>query len=201
MQFTFFVTYQPSGPIYPPLVSFVLGCIKGTITMYVKSFIFVVGILICAMSSGKSLACTCEENDKKILFEKAEWVFLAEVTSTRLNKGAIASHPETTMEGAQTYTLGQEAGDIVEATFTVIEVFKKGSSPIEVVRDLSYGFGNCSIPLMSGMEYIFFVHKGQGALENYVGMCTGSGAVNVEANEFPEELQMLRNYNKDPIQK
>jgi hypothetical protein len=168
--------------------------------MKIKIFVMVIGVLIVAII-GTSLACTCEERNQKSLFEKADWVFLAEITSTRLVKNATDDQPETALDGAGSFTLGPESADIVEASFTVIEYFKKGSTPIDVVRDLPFGFGNCSIGFMSGTKYIFFVHIGQGALKNYVGMCTGSMGVNVHAKEFPKLLEELRKYGAATSQK
>ena len=168
--------------------------------MKIRTVVLVIGALFGAMT-GTSLACTCGEQDQKVLFEKADWVFLAEITSTRLIKNATADQPGTTLSGAESSTRGPESADVVEASFTVIEYFKKGSTPIDAVRDLPLGFGNCSIGLMSGMEYIFFVRKGQGALKNYVGMCTGSRPVNVGYDGFPEVLQGLREFGAAASQK
>lgn len=159
------------------------------IKLLVLSIIVLVGAL-----AGTSLGCSCAERDQKALYDKADWVFLAEVSGTKLIKNEAAHQPGAMLKGAETYTVGPEGTDVVEASFRVIEYFKKGSAPINVVRDLPFGIGNCSIPLLSGMEYLFFVQSSKGPLKNYVGMCTGSAAVNVEGNDFPKLLQQLRDF-------
>ena len=121
--------------------------------------------------------------DKVVLFSKAEHVFLAEVTDTKLVKLELDKSDS-------------EKVDIIEAKFAVLEVFKGDPNKLTVVRDLSFGFGNCSIGLMSGMEYIFFVTKGEPQLTNYVGMCTGSRTVNTGYKNFDKLLDEYRNLGK-----
>jgi hypothetical protein len=111
-----------------------------------KALLFIFLLFFC--SQEYVFACSCRERDKAVLFSKAEHVFFAEVTDTKLVKLKLD-------------TSDTEKVDIIEAKFVVLEVFKGDPNKISVVRDLSFGFGNCSIGLMSGMEYIFFVTKGE----------------------------------------
>ncbi|MFK8067538.1 MAG: hypothetical protein AB8D52_04765 [Gammaproteobacteria bacterium] len=133
-----------------------------------------------------SLACSCKETEQKLLFNDADAVFLAEVTDTKLKKVKLSKHRD-------------ELDDIIEAKFTVIEVLKKSTYEVDIVRDLSFGVGNCSIGLISGMEYIFFVKKGEDLLTNYIGMCTGSRPVNMHAKDFEAELEKIRDIGKDEL--
>ncbi len=128
-------------------------------------------------------ACSCKGMDIETLFKNADAVFLAEVTDTKLKKLKLSENRD-------------ELDDVIEAKFTVIEHFKKTSYKVDVVHDLSFGFGNCSIGLISGMEYIFFVLKGEGEFNNYVGMCTGSVSVNIHARDFDKALDKYRNLGK-----
>lgn len=61
------------------------------------------------------------------------------------------------------------------------------------VRDFPFGIGNCSIGLMSGTTYIFFIQKENGGIKNYVGMCSGSRPV-FRGKGLEEFLGQLRSY-------
>jgi len=133
---------------------------------------------------GHSLAwgCSCVQRDEKQRYDDAEAVFLAEITDTHLRRAGTAM---------------ASLGDVIEAKITVLEYFKKPAYEIATVSDLSFGFGNCSIGLMSGMTYIFYVAPskiGLGGLVNYVGMCTGSQAVNPHYKDFDKILARMRSY-------
>ena len=132
-----------------------------------------------------AFACSCDRTaTDESRFNEADTVLLAEVTNTRLVK--------TSYEG--------EELEIVEADFKAIEIFKEGAETTNFVRGLSFGFGNCSVGLMSGMEYIFYIsteNEEYGEEFNYfVNMCDGSTAVNIHRNNFEEELEKLRNFGK-----
>jgi hypothetical protein len=139
-------------------------------------------------------SCTCAERDDETLFGSADTVFMAKVTNTRLVKYADMAESKVPSLNMKSGTFGPEAADIVEAEFTVTEVFKKGSGQVELVRDLPFGFGNCSIGLMSGMTYIFFIQNQNDGIKNYVGMCTGSRPINIGWNGLNEFLGKLRSY-------
>ena len=138
-----------------------------------------------------SFGCTCEEHDPQVLFKNADGVFLARVTDTKL----LDKQSLSPMGGTQSFTAGPESADTVEAKFLVLEYFKKPVREIREVHDLPYGIGNCSIPLMSGLQYVFFTSGGTGKW-NYVGMCTGSSPVNPQSKDYSALLDKLRGYGK-----
>jgi hypothetical protein len=74
-------------------------------------------------------------------FARARTVFAARVVRT---------------EEAQ-MLLGREIRTIVEATFRVSEVFKGAPPQEQKVRSLVYGPTNCTIPLLVGWDYVFFL--------------------------------------------
>ena len=86
--------------------------------------------------------------------------------------------------------------DLIEAEFNVIEYFKKGNNEINIVRDLSWGAGNCSIGLMSGLEFVFFIAKEQGKIKNYVNMCSGTYPIHLKKSDFQNRFDRLRSFGK-----
>jgi len=131
------------------------------------------------LGSSTAWGCSCVKRDEQQLYADAEAVFLAEVTDTHLKRAGTSKGPP---------------GDVVEARVDILEYFKKPGYDIETVRDAPFGIGNCSIGLMSGVKYIFFVAAGTGEPANYVGMCTGSRAVNVHYKDFDRILEKMRSY-------
>jgi len=126
------------------------------------------------------LACSCKENDMEVLYNQSSHVFSAEVTTTHLKK--IKFWPREV--------------DLIEAEFNVIEYFKKGNNEINIVRDLSWGAGNCSIGLMSGLEFVFFIAKEQGKIKNYVNMCSGTYPIHLKKSDFQNRFDRLRSFGK-----
>jgi hypothetical protein len=58
------------------------------------------------------------------------------------------------------------------------------------VRSLPHGFGNCTIPLLAGADYIFFLQKE----DDYITFVSGSAGpiVNLDAKKVREKLEKLR---------
>ena len=145
------------------------------------------GTLICAPVSAN--ACSCRgATDMKSQFIRAQDVLIAEVTDTSLVKTV---HKEHDLE-------------YIVANIQVLEHFKQSpdNKPITKVIDLVPEAGNCSIALISGMEYVFFVddyhyedeesEMGWIREDHYVGRCTGSHRVNPYSINFDEEYAALK---------
>jgi len=137
-----------------------------------------------------SYACSCRgETDLKSRFIRAQDVVIAEVMDTKLVKTV---HKEHDLE-------------YIVADIQVIKNFKQdednGLPPAQVI-DLVPETGNCSIALISGMEYVFFVDDkhyqdeeseiGWLKQDNYVGRCTGSHIANIYSVDFKAELAELK---------
>lgn len=140
---------------------------------------------ITALLPLQARACSCSERiDAEASFERATSVILAEITDTKLIKTV---HKEHDLE----YIL---------ANIDILETFKSNGYPVTQVLDLVLDQGNCSIGLMSGLEYIFFIdtRPDEESLDpdNYVGMCTGSHAVNIYHKDFEKERRALRDISK-----
>jgi hypothetical protein len=112
------------------------------------------------------------------LFSKASAVFVAHLTKTEEiippGKGKLG------------------AGEI-EGTFTVIEVLKGQPPDDHKVRSMGWGPGNCTLPYLSGFNYIFFID------DNPLGITTFSGSsaeLNLNAVGAKERLEKLRALRK-----
>jgi len=149
-----------------------------------RLFIFTIIILFPL----NSYACSCgESTDIKDQFKRAYSVVLAEVTGSKLVKTSYNGHDV----------------EYIVADIDIIKTFKKSKKPVTQVIDLVPDTGNCSIVLVSGMEYIFFVDNGiedesqeigndkRLGANNYVGRCTGSHLVNIYHKSFKEEEMLL----------
>jgi hypothetical protein len=135
-------------------------------------------------------ACSCRgDTDLKSQFIRAQDVVIAEVTDTKLIKTV---HKEHDLE----YIL---------ANIEIIEDIKRSpdnKEDLTRVIDLVPETGNCSIELISGMEYIFFVdghhyedeesEMGWIKEDHYVGKCTGSRMINIYSVNFDEERAKLK---------
>ena len=144
-----------------------------------------------------SHACSCRgATDITSRFIRAQDVVIAEVTNTELIKTV---HKEHDLE-------------YIVADIKVIEDLKRHpeSKPLTKVIDLVPEPENCSITLISGMEYVFFVddrhyedeetEMGWIKQDHYVGRCTGSRIINIYSVNFNEEhakLKELANMHKN----
>jgi hypothetical protein len=136
-----------------------------------------IGLLISAQAL-PGVACSTlgpEPTDEE-LFRKATTVFLARVVRTE--------------EKQHAWRASSKPMPIVEGDFQIVEVLK-GQPPVDgKVRDFTFGPGNCSLGLLAGADYIFFIQPGQ---ENFVLWPTGSRMIiNREGTEVVRLLEKLR---------
>ncbi|MGJ4948619.1 hypothetical protein [Bradyrhizobium sp. HKCCYLS20291] len=114
------------------------------------------------------------------LFAKATSVFVAHVTSV----AEIAAPDDVKKVYPQ----------ILEASIQTIEVIK-GQPPAEAkVKSLPLGYGNCTLPLLAGADYIFFFQD----QVSYVTFVTGSAGpiLNLGGTEVRGRLEKLRSLAK-----
>jgi hypothetical protein len=121
-------------------------------------------------------------------FERANSVFVARVVRTEV------------MPIEETHVVfGGKEHPVVEATFQTIEVLKGRPPDDNKVRSLVHGFGNCTIMLLAGMDYVFFLRPDVLMDEgrNLVWWTTGSfGTFNIEGTEPKGILDELRKRSK-----
>lgn len=151
------------------------------------------GIFSVAGMAQQTLACSCSgDMDTLTHFTHAKAVIIAEVIDTHLIRTVHKEHDL----------------DYILADIQVIESFKQqkdgeaADTKISQVIDLVPDAGNCSIALVSGLEYVFFIdnhhnkdeesEEGSISQDNYVGRCTGSHRVNVYSINFQEEHALLK---------
>jgi hypothetical protein len=110
------------------------------------------------------------------LFAQASSVFVAHLTSVEEN-----SAPNDMKEIYK---------NIVVGSFETIELIKGKLPPNGKVKSAPYGFGNCTIPLLAGADYIFFLQKD----DDYVTFVSGSAGpiLNLHATKVREKIEKLR---------
>jgi len=88
---------------------------------------------------------------------------------------------------------------IVEGEFRVVEIFK-GIPPSDgKARDFIFGPGNCSLGLLAGLDYLFFIED---ARENFVLLPSGSRAfVNINGTEPKRLFETLRRLRSESEQR
>jgi hypothetical protein len=88
---------------------------------------------------------------------------------------------------------GDGDGGLIVGTLRPIEVFK-GKLPQEfTVRSEVFLPGNCTLPLMAGSDYVFFLD----GKDNFVQWATGSRSYfNIDGTEVRKELEAIRALKK-----
>lgn len=121
-------------------------------------------------------ACQYEYRADARIFNQAKAVFRARITAV-----ALATDGEQDAGGAS------PKATLVEGRFELGEVYK-GTPPISgLVRDLPYGFGNCSLGLVPGWEYVFFLGDG-----DLVSLPSGSFSfTHPDAPDIRDKLERL----------
>lgn len=150
--------------------------------------------LILLVVSEYSLACSCDELTDQQLIDNSQAVYLAKVTETKL----IKNNDSIENDSMQSATFGPESIEMIEAKFEIIEKFKEQKSEVKIVHDLPFAPGNCSIGLMSGQYYLFYISTESKNI-NYVGMCTGSQMVNMQYRGLEAQLKKVRETAKNLV--
>lgn len=147
------------------------------------TIIIAYSLLVIFNSSAK--ACQFEDSSASIdvFYKKATTVFTAHLNETRERRDYILR------------VLIDKPVPIVEGKFEVVEELK-GKPPTDgIVRDLPFGPGNCSIPLLVGLDYLFMWGETDGEY-HYVGMPTGSRPLHSlkseAAQKFIAQLRELK---------
>ena len=123
----------------------------------------------------EAAACSFEPRSDEQLFAAAKTIFRARVTEARLSKldGLIEKGKSI---------------EIVEAKYDVLEVFKGVPPPSGVVRDVTFGPGNCGLGILVGTEYVFMPEE-----HDMVLAPSGSfGYFNAEGTQVKPRLELFR---------
>lgn len=115
------------------------------------------------------------------LFARASEVFVARVTSTKLARF-----------NRRLCDWQAEECEYVRASYTLIEQIKGRTPQRGHVKDVTFGIGNCSLGLMAGWYYVFYISDEHRAVLHP----DGSFAVGPELD--PERLDELRTIGTSP---
>ena len=120
-----------------------------------------------------AFACSFPNRNDEEKFANADRVFRAKIIATKL----------------VTEEIHGDKGEVIHATYKLIESYK-GKTPQEgIVRELPFGPGNCMIGLMTGTEYIIYIDNKY----NFVTLPSGSwGYFNAEGTEVQSKINELR---------
>ncbi|MBV9458711.1 MAG: hypothetical protein JO141_14495, partial [Bradyrhizobium sp.] len=110
------------------------------------------------------------------MFSQASTVFVAHLTSV-----SEVPAPDDVKKAYK---------NIIEGTFDIIEPIKGVPPPGKKVRSTPYGIGNCTIPLLAGADYIFYLRSE----DDYIMFVTGSAGpiMNLDGKAVREKLERLR---------
>lgn len=109
-------------------------------------------ILLAALAASAANACSSRYHPTDDqLFSEAEHVIVARVVSTRLR-----AMPRNECEAD---ALDEDECTYVEAKYELFDVLKGSRRGQGKVRDLVFGPGNCSLGLLTGFYYVFYIDK------------------------------------------
>jgi len=129
----------------------------------------------CIVFQATAHACSFERRTDEQLVAQSKVIFRARITEVRLATMPNPDKPSVQLE-------------VVEGKFELKEILK-GTPPISgFVRDMPFGPGNCNLPLLPGVEYIFFPEE-----NDFVWTPSGSfGFINSEGTAVQPRLVTLR---------
>ena len=136
--------------------------------------------IVLAMLSAQCFACSRlgKEPSMAEKFTQADGVALVKITSTRL----IVDESKKDKWERET----------VEATYDVLEAFK-GDHNHPVVREMVFGPGNCTIPLLAGNTYVLFIEKDHRSISSINGTEMIWNVDGTEVKPMLTELRSLKN--------
>ncbi|MCS0585183.1 hypothetical protein NX784_26710 [Massilia pinisoli] len=129
-----------------------------------------------AMASAQVPACSRLGKEPSLAekFVEADSVALVKIISTRL----VVDDTKKEVWDRET----------VEATYDVLETFK-GDHSRPVVREMVFGPGNCTLPLLTGNIYVLFIENGTRSISSMNGT---EMLLNVDGTEVKPMLAQLR---------
>jgi hypothetical protein len=128
-------------------------------------------------------SCSYEKFSDEQQYERASTVFIAHVFRTE--------------EAREPSPLSIEPEPIVEATFRLVETLK-GKPPAEgKVKSTRFSNGNCSVFLIAGVDYLFFLHDETGSYALLPGgsrpiLIEGADSVTAKAKNLLQSFAHFR---------
>jgi hypothetical protein len=141
--------------------------------------LFAFAALFCVVAASNGYPCSRDPNTPaptpEELFAQAATVFVAHVIKVQ---EMMASNMEK-----------HEAGT-VQATFRAIEILKGSPPSSSYVMSDAYSYGNCTLALLAGADYIFFMKDDNDHINSLEGS-TGP-ILNLHATQVQSLLEKLR---------
>jgi hypothetical protein len=144
-----------------------------------KTRLFGFAALFCVIAASNGYSCSrmpgTPQPTPEELFAQAATVFVAHVIKVQ----------EMTASDTDKHETGT-----VQATFRAIETLK-GSPPSSsyVLSDM-YSYGNCTLPLLAGADYIFFMKDDNDHINTLEG--SAGPILNIHATQVQSSLERLR---------
>ena len=144
-----------------------------------KTRLFGFAALFCVIAASNGYSCSrmpgTPQSTPEELFAQAATVFVAHVIKVQ----------EMTASDTDKHETGT-----VQATFRAIETLK-GSPPSSsyVLSDM-YSYGNCTLPLLAGADYIFFMKDDNDHINSLEG--SAGPILNLHATQVQSSLEKLR---------
>ena len=144
-----------------------------------KTRLFGFAALFCVIAASNGYSCSrmpgTPQPTPEELFAQAATVFVAHVIKVQ----------EMTASDTDKHETGT-----VQATFRAIETLK-GSPPSSsyVLSDM-YSYGNCTLPLLAGADYIFFMKNDKDHINSLEG--SAGPILNLHATQVQNSLEKLR---------
>lgn len=135
----------------------------------------VIALTVFSQANACSTAPRTPEPTEEELFSQASAVFVAHLISTQ---EVAEADPDKKQQG------------VIEGTFRVLEILKGSPPANSKVRSWQFLPGNCTLPFISGGDYIFFLANNN----DYITFVSGSAGpiLNLNATEVQKQLNQLR---------
>ena len=101
------------------------------------------------------IACSCEERSQAEMFQAADSVFYARISSAKLP----SQWSELGKLGKKARQYSARLDEYVITHYELIEVFKGEPDPHGVVVSSFYGAGNCGLPFFPGLYFVMFLDE------------------------------------------
>jgi hypothetical protein len=139
-------------------------------------------VVLLLIASRSSDACSRRPHATDAqLYDEAKQVFVARITSTRVRTLSPAKCDDDDDECSY-----------VEATYVLSHTIKGNPRRVGKVSDLVFGPGNCSLGLLAGWYYVFYV----GSDSNFVPHIAGSFPVGPSLS--PDDISELLRIKEPP---
>jgi len=134
-------------------------------------------MLLVIFASYDASACKCRNITLDESFSNSKAVLLVEIKSLSFTENSDRNPNETSKQ------------KVLEATFDIIESFKKSDEPIKILRRDS----SCDLSLYPGQKYVVFVPKHH-SVKHSISHCDGSFPYRSHMDYTTEKYNEIKKY-------